>query len=300
MAYAIGTTGQPWGEAEIEQWQRCAIYQRSYQGQVVDLLYRISDRFHIDNYGALSHDPIRYGLFSVKTANPRPERPWVLITGGVHGYETSGVMGALSFVINHAEDYQDRFNFVVLPCVSPWSFETVNRWNFDTLDPNRSFKEGGLCEEAKAVIEYIDGLGVQFNLHIDLHETTDTDESEYRPALAAKLGKEHTSIMIPDGFYLVGDSENPLDEFQKAIIDAVEQVTHIAPSDSEGRLLGDLVRQKGVVNYATAALGLCAGLTGAAYTTTTEVYPDSESVTDADCINAQVTAIEAALNFIAS
>jgi len=300
MRYAIGTPGTPWGEAEVEQWQRSAFYHRSYQGQVVDHLYRISDRFHIDNYGALSHDPIRYALFAIKTATPKPELPWVLLTGGVHGYETSGVMGALSFVVNHADKYQDQFNFVVLPCVSPWGFETINRWNFDAIDPNRSFKHGGECEEARCAIDYIKRLDVSFLLHMDLHETTDTDETEFRPALAAKLGQDYIATEIPDGFYLVGDTENPQDHFHKAIIDAVEQITHIAPCDDEGRLLGDVARQKGVVNYACADLGLCTSLTKATYTTTTEVYPDSGSVTPEGCIKAQVTAVEAALDFVIS
>jgi len=36
--------------------------------------------------------------------------------------------------------------------------------------------------------------------HIDLHETTDTDESQYRPAVAARDGKPFAPGTIPDGF----------------------------------------------------------------------------------------------------
>ena len=32
---------------------------------------------------------------------------------------------------------------------------------------------------------------------------------------------------IPDGFYLVGDSENPQKEWSKAILDKVKTITHI-------------------------------------------------------------------------
>jgi hypothetical protein len=70
----------------------------------------------------------------------------------------------------------------------------------------------------------------QFAAHIDLHETTDTDETEFRPALAARDGKPFEPGSIPDGFYLVDDTENPQPEFQQAIIEAVARVTHIAPS----------------------------------------------------------------------
>ncbi|KZZ58649.1 peptidase [Oleiphilus sp. HI0125] len=298
MAYAIGTPGQPWGESEIEQWRSAVRYYRSYQTEVVDHLYRLSDRFHIDNYGSLSHDPIRYSLFAVKTAQPNPELPWVLITGGVHGYETSGVLGALSFLVNKAEQYEEKFNLVVIPCVSPWGFETINRWNYDTIDPNRSFKDGGLCEEAQFTMQYVAKHGIEPVMHIDLHETTDTDATEFRPALAAKLGQKETPTHIPDGFYLVGDSGNPQDAFQARIIAAVESVTHIAPNDEEGCLLGDKASQHGVVNYDAKLLGLCAGFTSARFTTTTEVYPDSESATREECIAAQVVAVEAALEFV--
>lgn len=43
---------------------------------------------------------------------------------------------------------------------------------------------------------------------------------------------------IPDGFYLVSDSENPKLEWAKAILDSVRAVTHIAPPDAEGNILG--------------------------------------------------------------
>jgi hypothetical protein len=44
------------------------------------------------------------------------------------------------------------------------------------------------------------------------------------------------------------------------------------------------------------ALGLCAGLTNARYTTTTEVYPDSPRATPEQCVDAQVAAVVAAID----
>ena len=55
--------------------------------------------------------------------------------------------------------------------------------------------------------------------------------------------------------------------------------------------------QPGVINYPFEELGLCAGITGARYTTTTEVYPDSPSATAAICIDAQIAAVQAGLDF---
>ena len=137
----------------------------------------------------------------------------------------------------------------------------------------------------------------RFLLHVDLHETTDSDESEFRPALAARDGKPFEPGLIPDGFYLVDDRENPQPEFQRAIIEAVARITHIAPADDKNEIIGSPVISPGVIDYPLRELGLCAGITGARYTTTTEVYPDSPRATPEQCNAAQVAAVCAAIEF---
>ena len=137
----------------------------------------------------------------------------------------------------------------------------------------------------------------RFLLHIDLHETTDSDESEFRPALAARDGKPFVLGIIPDGFYLCGDEKNPQLDFQRAINAAVEKVTHIAPADEKGEIIGSPVVVPGVILYDFTALGLCGGLTDAPFTTTTEVYPDSPRATPEICNAAQVAAVCAAIDY---
>jgi hypothetical protein len=44
-------------------------------------------------------------------------------------------------------------------------------------------------------------------------------------------------------------------------------------------------------------LGLCASLTGARFTTTTEVYPDSPRATPEQCNEAQATAVRAGFEY---
>jgi hypothetical protein len=134
-------------------------------------------------------------------------------------------------------------------------------------------------------------------VHVDLHETTDTDESEFRPALAARDGQDYEPGVIPDGFYLVDDSENPQPEFQQAVIAAVAKVTHIAPADAKNEIIGSPVIAPGVINYPVRQLGLCAGVTNARYTTTTEVYPDSPRASAEQCNTAQAVAVCAAIDF---
>jgi hypothetical protein len=48
------------------------------------------------------------------------------VTGGVHGYETSGVEGALLFLETKAEAYSKDFNILVAPCISPWGYERIH------------------------------------------------------------------------------------------------------------------------------------------------------------------------------
>ncbi|HEY6640832.1 M14 family metallocarboxypeptidase [Povalibacter sp.] len=296
-SYPIGTPGTPWGEAERAQWLSRQTRHRSYASEVVSAIERLSVRFDIAEYGQLDYPPDHYRLFAIRSRNWRDERPVILVTGGVHGYETSGVHGALQFLDQRAADYADRVNLLVVPCVSPWAYERIHRWNAHAIDPNRSFRENSPAGESAALLRLIAPLHGKFLVHIDLHETTDTDESEFRPALAARDGKEIEPGEIPDGFYLVDDSENPQPQFQQAIIDAVARITHIAPADANGQLIGSDMVAPGIIRYPLTQLGLCAGITGARYTTTTEVYPDSPRATPQQCNAAQVAAVCAAIDF---
>lgn len=300
--YPIGTPGKPWGKEEKAVWLSQQTIKRSYQQHVVARVKNIgqdlSKLLVIEQYGALSYDPDNYTLWVIKTKRWQDNKPTVLVTGGVHGYETSGVHGALRFVETMLSSYADTYNFIIAPCISPWGYETINRWNPSTIDPNRSFKLNTEVEEASNIMSYVNGLNVPILSHLDLHETTDTDNSEFRPALDARDAINQELWEIPDGFYCVGDSENPVPDFQKAIIDAVEKVTHIAPSDENNNLLGVKAEQRGVINYPIKNLGLCAGFTKAPFVTTTEVYPDSPNVDDENCIMAQVAAVRGALDYL--
>jgi hypothetical protein len=297
-AYPIGTPGEKWGNKEKAAWLARQQIKRSYQEEVVTRLEPLKARFDIEPYGALPSDPERYPLYLLKPRQWDNRKPTVLVTGGVHGYETSGVQGAIRFGGTEAERFGEHFNILIAPCVSPWGYETINRWNPDTHDPNRSFHADSPAQEAAALMRRIAAFGLELLAHMDLHETTDTDNSEFRPAKAARDGVVNTNWNIPDGFYLVGETDNPRADFQRDIISEVKQVTHIAPPDENGKIIGEPLEQEGVINYDARGLGLCMGFTGAGYTTTTEVYPDSPRVDDENCILAQVAAVRGALSHI--
>jgi hypothetical protein len=335
-AYPIGKPGQAWGEQEKSLWLNKQVIQRSYAKQVLALFLdpesiaanksaieimpakwcahpEISLEFELVHYNTLAYKTLLQGasdypVFLFKSRHWDDTKPNVLITGGVHGYETSGVQGAIRFLRTQAQQYCQQANLIIVPCLSPWGYETINRWNPNAIDPNRSFVHDPVLtpakvqqskvQEAHALMATLSQLAVNLDLHIDLHETTDSDNSEFRPALAARDGTRYDNWDIPDGFYLVGDSLKPQAEFQKSVINAVSAITHIAPAGEQARLIGVPIAQFGVINYPTKALGLCAGMTDATYCTTTEVYPDSPLVDDENCILAQVAAITGALDYV--
>jgi len=298
QVYPIGISGQKWADKEKQQWFNSQSIKRSYQDEVLTKIDALKSSFDIEQYGALSINTESYPLFVIKSANFDHRKKTILVTGGVHGYETSGVQGALLFAKEHAERYSSLFNIIIAPCISPWGYETINRWNPNAVDPNRSFYADSPAEESAALMAYIAALNVDLMAHFDLHETTDTDNSEFRPALASRDATVHDNWNIPDGFYLVGNSVNPQQDFQKAIINTVEKITHIAPADNNGKLIGASVEQLGVINYAARELGLCMGFTEAKFVTTTEVYPDSPKVSVENCNLAQVAVITGGLDFI--
>lgn len=238
--YHIGTVGTPWGEAEKQQWLSEQQIKRSYKDEVVTALQQsLPDTAELLTYGTLDYsafDLPTYELFAVRSKNWQEGKPVVLVTGGVHGYETSGVQGALKFVKEEFSRYSDKVNLLVLPCISPWGYETINRWNPKAVDPNRSFGAESQSDEASLAMAFVRQHSGEVLVHIDLHETTDSDNSEFRPAKAARDGTVNHNWNIPDGFYLVGDSNKPEAGFQRAIIEAVQKVTHIAEADEQGCL----------------------------------------------------------------
>lgn len=303
--YPIGTPGTAWGESEKHSWFKAQSLKRSYQEDILSRLSKIDEYFIKHQYGALAIDEDRYPLFAFVSSDWRSQRPAVLITGGVHGYETSGVLGAIRFLSKEIHEYTERFNFIVVPCVSPWGYETINRWNPQAIDPNRSFFKNSPSQEAAFLMAFIDKTLItrqsqdKLLMHIDLHETTDTDNSEFRPALAARDNLELEEWEIPDGFYTVANCAQIQANFQEAIVNEVAKVTHIAPSDENGKIIGADTISNGVICYDKTRLFLCGGFTNAPYVSTTEVYPDSVSASPEICIQAQVAAITGGLNYLA-
>ncbi|KAL3802075.1 hypothetical protein HJC23_010831 [Cyclotella cryptica] len=321
LAYPIGTPGIPWGAPDRQTWRDTRKIHRSYDADVVIPLKEFSaqsDCFELVKYGslAITDDDVGHGvgrdlpLYAVIPQELSHNKPYVLITGGTHGYETSGVMGALSFLASRASQYLPYVNVVVVPCVCPWGYERIERWVASALDPNRSFRRtkedeaDWRTEEATMLMDFLDRLGskdnhgaIEWLCHVDLHETTQSDCTEFRPAKAARDGLKDYDDHVPDGFYLVGDVVGNHLEWYNAILKRVEKITHIAEMEEDNTLSGYPAASRGLILVPTKELGLCAGgAVDAKYLMTTEVYPDSERTCPKDCVLAQVEAVCAALD----
>lgn len=295
--YPIGTPGQAWGAAEIATWHARQTRQRSHAQDVLAAIEPLRQDFDVFDYGALDYDGERFPLRAIRSRGWRDDLPTLVVTGGVHGYETSGVHGALQFVRDHGLEQAGRANLLVVPCISPLAYERVQRWNPAALDPNRNFRDASSAGESAALVALLAPLRGRVLMHIDLHETTDSDESEFRPALAARDGEAFKPDTVPDGLYLVDDVDRPQPGFQRAVIDAVARVTHIAEPDANGQIIECPLQQHGVISFEVGRRGLCAAITGARFSTTTEVYPDSARTTPQQCLAAQVTAVRAAIAY---
>ena len=113
-SFPIGTPGQPWGAAEKAAWLSRQVRHRSYAGEVVAKIDSLRSRFDVTEYGTLEYGNERFPLFAIRSRGWRDDLPNVLVTGGVHGYETSGVQGALQFVDRHAAEGGVRVRFCAM------------------------------------------------------------------------------------------------------------------------------------------------------------------------------------------
>lgn len=110
---------KPWTDEDKVAWLKEQTLQRSYNEEVISRIESLRDRLEISQYGALSYNKDRYPVFLLKTKSFDPKKKTIVITGGVHGYETSGIHGAIGFMEKAVHEYTEQFNFVCAPCISP-------------------------------------------------------------------------------------------------------------------------------------------------------------------------------------
>jgi hypothetical protein len=256
---------------------------RNYGQDIVSRLRRLPANTHtIEKYGSLRFNSARYPLFNVTIGDLKNGRPNVLITGGVHGYEPSGIEACLKFIEHDAPDLTNAFNFVVYPCISPWAYEYDHRWNAYAEDPNRNFsRDSGIVQidECTHFMNAIEGHGSRFG----------TELEEYWQS-------------VPQGAYLMMTKPTSSclghrAKFASSIMHSIGQVSPIAPEEN---LLG-YHNNNGVIWAPNKGNVLRVYLGGHAdQVAVTEVYPDHKDVGPERAVDVQRAAIYGALNHVYS
>lgn len=130
---------------------------------------------------------------------------------------------------NDAMKYSEKFNILVCPCINPWGYECIQRWDATGIDPNRSFYENSPCEPSAAVFNLIKKLGLKWLQHTDLHETTNSDYTEFMAAKAARHGRmfENTG-KVPVNVKLIDAPSGAAaaEMFEKLDTEKTGKVTH--------------------------------------------------------------------------
>lgn len=303
-----------WNQSQCETWRKHVLEQgalRNYE-DIISRVTRLPANTHtFENYGTTAQG---HSLLRVTVGDINNGRPNILITGGVHGYEPSGVEAALKFLEDDAPSLTDTFNFVVYPCLSPWAYEYDQRWNPQAEDPNRLFARnlGNAkphvhremdIDECRHFMNSMETSGIVFSCAIDLHETSNRD-IDLRILRAERFDETLANDYkeIPQGYYLTlskreSESENDLQRrFGKSIIDRVQEPSPIAP---EPTILSGKTNEGGIILSPPSNGLLRTYLDGhAKIVAVTEVNPDAPGMIWEKTVQAQLASIHGAMDYV--
>lgn len=299
---------KPWDDHQINAWYQSVISGgkvRDY-GAIVSRLQKLPANTHwLQKYADIQARDETYAGIRVTVGDLQNGKPNILITGGVHGYEPSGIEASIAFLKDDASALSAYFNFVVYPCLSPWAYEYDQRWNSQAQDPNRLFSRGDDIVYAAECYHFMNDMeanGTKFSAAIDLHETPDRDV-ELRRMRWERFGHppDPNYKIIPQGFHLIlTQASTPEDNerqllFGETIIENVRELSPIAPDEV---ILGQ--RNQGGVLLVPAKEGLLRHYlaTHANHVAVTEVYPDHPSMAPETSVDAQWAAIHGVVQHI--
>ncbi|MBW2971628.1 succinylglutamate desuccinylase/aspartoacylase family protein [Candidatus Woesearchaeota archaeon] len=188
---------------------------RSYRRDVISKLERLP---HLCNtIGRLTNESGAYPLFRVVAAQGGRHngRKDVLISGGVHGDEPSGVYAVMDFLEHHVWEYLDRFRFFAYPCINPWGFERHLRDNAQGVNINRTFGDTLTSEEGEAVKSSIKQANRRYAITDDMHESG-TEEGNVYEYVAVISGFSDGRNHVPSATHFKErDTDMPLTAVNK-------------------------------------------------------------------------------------
>jgi len=215
-----------------------------------------------------------YPLIKIILGKGNPRR--ALISGGIHGDEPGGVETICAFLENKLyTNFLKNWEFTLLPCINPSGYEAGTRNNFNDIDLNRKFKEDQVPREVAFVKNVLDQ---PYDLDLELHEDIDSP-----------------------GYYLYQkDQTNDLSSIGRVILDRVESIhplnlaEEIEEVPAERGLLSRLSEPDEMEWWPMALYAYKRGCSHAFTLETSTALPMDVR------INAHLSAIEAALEYIAT
>ncbi len=195
-SYPIGTPGTPWGEAEKAEWRSRQVRRRSYADDVLSADRTPARAFRGDAVrpARLCARPLSAASRCAAASGARSCRArWS--PAACTATRPAACTARCSSSTRTRPTTPGAINLLVAPCISPWAYERIHRWNprGDRPEPFVPREQPGW--RIGGAVRLVAPLRDRLLVHVDLHETTDTDESEFRPALAARDGKPFE----PDG-----------------------------------------------------------------------------------------------------
>ena len=122
-------------------------------------------------------------------------------------------------------------------------------------------------------------------------------DSSWDPAVRGLLDRTAQALRSVRGQWLEALALLPVPPDEEAMLEGLLPLDFATEARGLLECLLEGTVAPGVIEYDCAALGLCASISGARFRTTTEVYPDSPKATPAQCDDAQVAAVRAAIDF---
>ncbi len=210
-----------WAPEDTRKWQDAVLSQpadsrRDYEANVVSRLQKLdSNHISLTTYRTSQSGDEKFDHLFVTIGDLGNGNPNILLIGGVHGNEPSGVEACVRIAeqFNESADPPD-INIVIFPCLFPWSYVHNQRWVYeDALDPNRHMIVGGSdfgrVSTAESFMFEIADMP-PFAIALDFHETNDSDIKLWRKMRTKRYGGKSNGDgnRNPNGFHLMA-SECP-------------------------------------------------------------------------------------------
>ena len=247
---------------------------REFNAIVARLKSALDSENELTVEGSFSNGTRDYPLIKIVLGKGNPRR--ALISGGIHGDEPAGVETICAFLEDKRYmNFLEQWELTLLPCINPSGFEANTRNNHDDIDLNRKFKEDEVPPE---VAFARDSLKQPYDLDLELHEDVDSP-----------------------GYYLYQkDQSTELSAIGRVILDRVESIhplnlaEEIEEFPADRGLLNPLTEPEDMEWWPMALYAYKRGCSHAFTLETSTALPMDVR------INAHLSAIEAALEYIAT